>query len=131
MRIAALFVLSLMPLACTCAKSSGDSTGEPAPRASSTVPHVKLSDQPRLVGDAGLVRRPPDPEAVATGRKLADGVAKQCSDDRCRHEKCAPLCSRWMTEKEGASDKPVLGRQKRYFDCLGYCMYPYPDGGAK
>lgn len=129
MKASPLFALPLLVLACTCAKSSGDSGSEPA--SSSTVPHVKLSDQPRLVGDAGLVRRPPDVEAVATGRKLAESVAKQCSDDKCRHEKCAPLCGRWLAEKEGVSDKPVLGRQARYFDCLGYCMFPYPDGGEK
>lgn len=113
-------VLALLLLACS--KPSSEPSGEATPGSTATVPRVKLTDQSRLrPADGGPIVRPPDPQAVSAGKKLNETVSKQCSDDKCRHEKCGPLCGQWMREQAGAP-----GHQKRYFDCLGACMFPNP-----
>jgi len=132
MRAVLLVVLSLALASCKCSDTTTAAAdaaiSHPAP--STTVPHIKLSEQRRLLGDAGVGPRRPALDGIAMGRKLAPGVAKQCTNDGCRHEKCGPLCGRWLGEAQPPSDKPVLGRQKVYLDCVSYCMFPYPDGGA-
>lgn len=113
-----------LSLAAGCARRSDDAA--PAASRSASVPHIKLSDQPRLRGDAGIRRRTPNPEAVAAGKKLHQMVAKQCSDDACRYARCSPLCSQWLREQQGDSGAPKLGQQRLFFDCVGFCMNPSP-----
>lgn len=121
-------MLALVGLVSTgCAKCSGDA-GEPAPSATSKVPHIKLHDQPRLVGS--VRQRTPDAEAVATGKRLHETATKGCTDDKCRHAKCAPLCAQWLRERTGDSG-PRIGGQGPFFDCVGFCMNPNPPPPAR
>ena len=121
MRFVALALAAL--LSTGCAKCSNE-PGEAAPSTSGKVPHIKLSDQPRLAG-SGVRRRTPDLEAVATGKRLHETATRGCKEDKCRYGKCSPLCAQWLRERAGDSG-PNIGNQGPFFDCLGYCMNPNP-----
>jgi hypothetical protein len=126
---AALLALgsALLVLACSKPSPEQNQTETATGATTGSVPRVKLTDQPRLrPADGGALPRPPDPQAVSAGQKLHETVSKQCSDDKCRHEKCGPLCAQWVREQTGQGGATASGQQKRYFDCLGACMFPKP-----